>query len=38
MGDVTPKRYVDEGIGGSRAENKAMRGQISSEMLKRNRG
>jgi len=37
-GDATNKSFIDEGIAGSRNENRAMRRQQSAEMRKRSRG
>ncbi len=39
LGDnIIKKRYVDEGIAGTREENKGMRTNQSRDMLKRNKG
>ena len=36
--DDFEKQFIDEGIGGTREENKRMRGQIFSDLKKRSRG
>ena len=36
--DGFEKQFIDEGIGGTREENKRMRGQIFSDLKKRSRG
>jgi len=38
VGDTATKQYINEGIAGTRDENKKMRGQLGGDMLKRSRG